>query len=250
MNIFLSRPNWIAPPYEKGFKVFQSRLKDLYLVPRTIGVTDIAVKSPLDEVIKLMKECKGAVVLGFPQIEATSGNIKGEIISSTLLLPTEWNHIEAGLAYARSLPMLVIHHTGIKRGIFDRGALNSFIFEKDFSDETWAVGDDISGALKTWRDDVLGYSPTTGQIRNEAYNAIKDKKDIIWSVVGKGRKIRDSRPVTARYRERTECRIEELTDYYVRIHILSTGEYVTIPYKDVVISYDEKHYRPQLEVRS
>jgi hypothetical protein len=31
-------------------------------------------------------------------------------------LPTEWNHIEAALAYSQQLPLLVIHHRGIKRG--------------------------------------------------------------------------------------------------------------------------------------
>lgn len=54
----------------------------------------------------------------------------------------------------------MIHHIGIIRGIFDRGAINSFLFSKDLPNPAWSTEEDISGAIRSWRDEVLGFKPT------------------------------------------------------------------------------------------
>src|SRR5687767_6169556 len=110
MNVFVSRPTVVAPEYRDGMEGFLRVLTTMDLNPRTIGTTDYPSRSPLDEVIGLMDQCVGAVILGYPQIRMSSGYIRDKPINGELLLPTEWNHIEAGLAYARGLPLLVIHH--------------------------------------------------------------------------------------------------------------------------------------------
>lgn len=250
INVFVSRPNWIPGPFKKGLDVFLTRLVDLGLNPRTLGATDYPTKSPLDEVIKLMGECRGAVILGYPQIELFTGLVKGVAVDAVpMLIPTEWNHIEAGLAYARGLPLLVIHHPGISRGIFDHGALNSFLFRKDLSVQGWSVGEDISGAIRSWKNEVLSFSPTPEPVRNEKVAAIEKNKDVTWTIEGVGRKIRDIRPLP-NYRESTECRIAEITDFYIRVKLLSSDEYVTLPFQDIVVSHDDKKHRPKLEVRA
>jgi hypothetical protein len=109
----------------------------------------------LDDVIELMDECKGAIILGFPQIVITSGTLKDESLSCAMSLPTEWNHIEAGLAYAGGLPLLVIHDEGIGRGIFDRGAISTFLHQARFSDPAWPLAAPIQGALKKWKRDCM-----------------------------------------------------------------------------------------------
>lgn len=159
LNVFVSRPTWVAPDYEAGLVGFLTRLDDMGLNPRTLGATDYPNKAPLDEVIRLLEDCQGCVILGYPQITATAGTVKAAVLEEPLLLPTEWNHIEAGLAYASGLPLLVIHHVGITRGVFDRGAINSYIYEKDLADAGWALQSDITGALQTWRDNVLSEEP-------------------------------------------------------------------------------------------
>lgn len=153
-NIFLSRPNWIYPQCNEGLENFLNLLKSNELNPRTIGTTDFPTKSPMDEVIDLLYECEGAIILGYPQIQARSGQIKDKQITNTLILSTEWNHIEAGLAYALGLPLLVIHDSSITRGIFDRGVLNSFLHQKDFTDKAWGISNDIVGALAKWKSNL------------------------------------------------------------------------------------------------
>jgi hypothetical protein len=130
-------------------------LEQLGLRPRSLGTTDQPIRCPLDDVIRLLDQCLGAVILGYPQIRVTGGDLRGEPIETSLLLPTEWNHIEAGLAYARNLPLLVIHHTGVGRGIFDRGAIDAFLYQVNLSDSLWSSTPGITGALATWKTQVL-----------------------------------------------------------------------------------------------
>lgn len=250
MNIFISRPTWVDEPYRKGLEIFLTRLNDLGFQPHTLGTTDYPTKAPLDGVIEIMSQCKGAVILGYPQISISSGSIKDENIEGTIVLPTEWNHIEAGLAYSKKLPLLVIHHIGIVRGIFDRGAINSFLFSKDLTNPEWSTKDDISGAIRSWRDEVLGFKSTPTPQRNFIQDGILKSKDVVWTIQAIGRRINDPRPVGSSHREHTECRIEDLTEFYVTVKILSTDQYITIPFGDIVLSKDDKRNRPMIQLRT
>jgi len=150
-EVFLSRPNWIPSEFEKGIDNFYNLLKSIELNPRTIGQSDFPNESPLNEVINLMGKCEGTIVLGIPQIEIENGFMKGTTIDNKIILGTEWNHIEAALAYSIGHPLLIIHHKNVTRGIFDRGACNSFIYEIDMNDTSWAISNEISGVISNWR---------------------------------------------------------------------------------------------------
>lgn len=173
-EVFLSRPNWIPESFEKGIENFYNFLKSGELNPRTIGQSDFPNESPLDEVINLMKKCEGTIVLGIPQIEIENGKIKGKPISNKLELGTEWNHIEAALAYSIGHPLLIIHHKNVGRGVFDRGASNSFIYEVDMNSPSWSISTEISGVISNWKS-KLGKSlkPTIQEIKEESKPTIK-----------------------------------------------------------------------------
>lgn len=171
-KVFLSRPNWIADSYQSGMIAFGNVLADLKLAPQTVGVTHHPQGSPMDAVIEVMDQCSGAIVLGLPQIEVLSGHIKQHSISSPLSLATEWNHIEAGLAYARGLPLLVIHDASVKRGVFDRGALNKFLYEVDTTSASWATLDPVHAALREWK---LSMTRTGKKPRRSGTSATRTK---------------------------------------------------------------------------
>lgn len=134
-----------------------SHLKRKELTPRTLGATDYPTESPLDEVIALMKECRGAIIWGYPQIIVKSGFIKDQELVTPFSLETEWNHIEAALADSQYIPLLVLHDFTVSRGSFDRGVLNSFICPVHFHEPSWYTEDRISGALATWIKSTLTY---------------------------------------------------------------------------------------------
>jgi hypothetical protein len=151
LRIFLSRPTWIPPAYDAGIGTFMTQLANLGLDPRTLGVSDYPSKSPLDEVIEILGTCKGAIVLGIPQIEVQTGSLKGAPLSGPLILGTEWNHLEAALAYAAGLPVLVISHFSVTRGIFDRGVMNAFVHSVDLSTNNWSMQPSLNGAISQWK---------------------------------------------------------------------------------------------------
>jgi len=159
-NIFISRPTTIDKKFHKGLDNALNFLEQNDFKTRTLGSSDYPSESPLNEVLRIMKECKGIIVLGYPQIIIKSGYNKSKKITDEVILATEWNHIEAALAYSLSLPMLVIHHIGISRGIFDRGTLNSFIYEIDLANDSWIFEKNIIGAFNTWKQKLIG-SPSS-----------------------------------------------------------------------------------------
>ncbi|MCC2666875.1 MAG: hypothetical protein K0S63_791 [Gammaproteobacteria bacterium] len=151
MNIFLSRPTWVSPELEEGLTNFLMSLSNMGLIPRTLGSSDYPSKAPLDEVIEIMEQCQGAIVLGYPQILIEKGVIKSKAVEKILSLPTEWNHIEAALAYSKGLPIIILHHTGVSRGVFDRGVMNAFVHEVDFSQPSWCLNSGLNGAIQKWK---------------------------------------------------------------------------------------------------
>ncbi|MCY3022461.1 MAG: hypothetical protein NTW87_26065 [Planctomycetota bacterium] len=158
-KVFVSRPTVVTSVFQAGLDAFLRFLRTHDLDPQTIGSGTAPLASPLDEVINLMEKCAGTIVLGYPQIEVRNGLLKGAPITN-LVLPTEWNHIETALAYARRRPLLLVHHTSVVRGVFDRGALNRFIYKIDLSDPGWCLKDPFLSAFENWRRQVLEPSST------------------------------------------------------------------------------------------
>lgn len=152
MHIFVSRPTWVSSEYETGLDTFLKSLVHMGLTPRTLGSSDYPSKAPLDEVIEIMDECQGAIILGYPQVQIAKGTLKETPLESELTLATEWNHIEAALAYSKGLPILVIHHTTVSRGIFDRGVMNAFLHSIDLKSPTWCMNTSLDGAIAKWKE--------------------------------------------------------------------------------------------------
>lgn len=50
------------------------------------------------------------------------------------------------------------------------------------------------------------------------------------------------------YRARHECRVEDCSAQYVRLHDISTQRNVTEPLENITVTYDEERYRPMLMV--
>lgn len=155
MHIFVSRPTWVSSEYEAGLDTFLKSLAHMGLIPRTLGSSDYPSKAPLDELIDIMDECQGAIILGYPQVQITGGSVKETLLDSELTLATEWNHIEAALAYSKGLPLLVIHHTTVSRGIFDRGVMNAFLHSIDLKSPTWCMSSPFNGAITKWKEHCI-----------------------------------------------------------------------------------------------
>jgi hypothetical protein len=66
-----------------------------------------------------MQTCSGAVIVAFQRVSAPSaedlGRADTERLIEPLRLTTIWNQIEASMAYALGLPLLVLAEDGLRR---------------------------------------------------------------------------------------------------------------------------------------
>lgn len=107
----------------------------------------------------MVRHCAGGVILGFGQLEASSGLAKRgtsaeRTIEDVLLLPSAWNHLEAGIIYAAGLPVLVFREDGVQGGIFDPGVTDAFIHKMPKPRLDESERQDLRDLLLRWQTDV------------------------------------------------------------------------------------------------
>ena len=138
IETFVSRPNWAPAIMEDKLAGFYQLLEDVGFKANTIGKSQTPLRTPFEDVHRLMKKCKGTIVLGLPQLFMDTGSVKHIPIDRPLYLPSEWNQIEATMSLMLDLPTLVLLHKSVAgRGIFDRGAANIFVHEFDTMASDW-----------------------------------------------------------------------------------------------------------------
>lgn len=132
--VFVSCPTSLTTEQEGKRNVIVNILDDLQLEPRALGRGDYPKDFPLKEVYIIAKHCAGGIILGFEQVYVDSGKRKRNTAEAKpitrdkpLLLPTPWNHLEAGILYGLKLPLLIFKENGIEGGVFDYGITDAFI---------------------------------------------------------------------------------------------------------------------------
>jgi hypothetical protein len=156
MDIFISRPTEIATKYETSYKAFDRFLVSKKIKRRRLGESDYSNKAPLKAVIDLMRQCKGAIILGYPQHEVTYSLTKGrkKVNKHSILLPTPWNQIEGTLAYKQKLPVLVVAQNGVEGGLFDYGVTGEFVYKTNLSSDKWFKNKEFLGIFQDWKNKI------------------------------------------------------------------------------------------------
>ncbi len=150
-RIFVSRPSVLTAPQEAMWRVIDDILRMAGAEPVTIARSDYPPAGVLAEVRGAMTTCSGVVIVGFRQLEVAAGRWRAgtaeERDADGLALSTPWNHVEAGMAAALSLPVFVIREPGLAGGVFDLvGDVVTVV--ADFDD---AIGRaDASSSLRAW----------------------------------------------------------------------------------------------------
>jgi len=122
--IFISCPSSLNSDQETSKKLILKELDKQGLEPRQLGKSDYPTESPLNEVLSIAKHCAGGIILGFEQLKVSTGIRKRGTNTETklkkpIILPTEWNHLEAGILFSLKLPILVFKEDGINGLIQD-----------------------------------------------------------------------------------------------------------------------------------
>ena len=153
IETFVSRPNWAPPEIEAKLESFYQLLADSGFKANTLGKSQAALRTPFEDVRRLIERCRCTIVLGLPQIFVASGRLKETVFPEPVTLATEWNQIETTMALMLNLPTLVLRHTAVAdRGIFERGAANLFVYKFDSMEPDWVQS--IRPALQSLRNEV------------------------------------------------------------------------------------------------
>jgi Pentapeptide repeats (8 copies) len=138
--VFLSRPSHRSPAQEAVCDRLTALLVQHGLTILTLPALDYPPSDALSEIYRRLKSCAGAVVLGLRSADAaTDGPTAGA---------TPWTHVEAGLAYACELPLLIVREPGVALGAFDEAVAGHQTYILNVSDD-W-VDEDVLVAIRPW----------------------------------------------------------------------------------------------------
>lgn len=152
-RIFLSRPTQIARKFETQCASFCAYLsRKGYSVCR-LGSDQYTIDAPLKGVMDLMKTCRAAIVLGYPQYVVTAAISKASLPQQNLsaVFPTPWNQIEATLAFKQRIPVLVVAHEGVSGGVFDYGVTGEYVHTANLGTKDWYKRKDFQGVFQEWQ---------------------------------------------------------------------------------------------------
>jgi hypothetical protein len=117
-DVFLSVGRTATAQQEEFVDEFIKFLASQGLTPRAVGRNEFSAERPLKFIGRVMRECRGTVVLAFERIHIESGTeMRGSPSPLDLAgfrLPTVWNQIEAAMAHVLQHPLLVVVEKGLR----------------------------------------------------------------------------------------------------------------------------------------
>jgi hypothetical protein len=115
-NVFVSVGATATEKQEIFVRAVEERLRSEGINPHTVGRNTFSAVAPFEQVTELLDKCHGAVVIAlertyFPLgLEKRGGPKEAKL--SEVRYPSPWNQIEAGMAFTRGLPLMVIVEEG------------------------------------------------------------------------------------------------------------------------------------------
>ena len=152
-DVLLSRPTAIEKRFETQCTAFESYLSRAGYQTHRLGADQYTMDSPLAGVMKLMKTCQAAIILGYPQYEVTASLSKARKPQQQIsaVFPTPWNQIEATLAFKQRIPVLVIAHDRVSGGIFDYGVTGEYVHTTKLNRKDWYKENGFQGIFQEWK---------------------------------------------------------------------------------------------------
>jgi len=172
IKVFISKGSVATIQQREFIDGVLDTLKTVGLSPRVMNENEWSHEQPLQAIKKVIKECKGAVIIAFSRtifkegIELRDG---GNRELKEIALPTPWNHIEAAMAYSFDLPLLVVAENGLKpEGLIEQD-YDWSVYWTDLNSQT-VKSDKFKGFLLSWKRSVENFNT------NEKKNVIEPEK--------------------------------------------------------------------------
>ncbi len=160
--VFVSCPSSLNPDQEVSRQIILEELDRYGLEERRLGISDYPTEVPLREVLIVARHCAGGVIIGFEQLYVTAGawkrgTNKERLAEPALVIPTPWNHLEAGILFALKLPLLIFKENGVEGGVFDHGVTDAFVHRMPRKHITDSERKALSAVFIKWQAKVREY---------------------------------------------------------------------------------------------
>ncbi len=141
--IFLSYPKPCHLVQQQFLKKLIEYLDSRGLLPRTLGVTDYDMDTPLKAIRRMMIESNGLMTIAFRRTLIEKGaarfgtDIPGQATQTVdgVWLSSAWAQIEAAMAYQLGLPLLILRETGVlEEGLLEKGVVGLYMPEFNLSE--------------------------------------------------------------------------------------------------------------------
>ena len=157
--VFVSCPTSLNKDQQASRALILRQLRRFNLEPRALGRSDYPTDSPLREVMIVARHCSGGVILGFEQYRSLGGISKPgapeeQRVKTHKSIPTEWNHLEAGVLFGLRLPILIFREQGIAGGVFDPGVTDVFIHNMPTPKDAKARRESLGDVFLKWQAEV------------------------------------------------------------------------------------------------
>lgn len=168
-KVFISKGNKANTEQREFVDAILNSLKTVELDPMIMEENKWDHEQPLRAIRKDMKECCGAVIIAFTRTKFPSGieirKDKTEKLTN-ISLPTPWNHIEASMAYAYEIPLLVIAENGLKSEGLIEDSYDWRVYWTDL-DPNIVMTEKFKGFLNSWKKAVEEFSKQKHERINE-----------------------------------------------------------------------------------
>lgn len=161
ISVFLSYPKTFNDEQEKFVQYLSDYLVSRGLEPRTLGVTDYDMDSPLKAIRRLMLESNGLITIAFKRALINRGTGKPatdlEYSLDGQWLTSPYSHIEPAMAFQIGLPVLILKENGvIEDGILEKGVLGSYMpeFDLDKTVENYLKTEEWNQLIRKWESQV------------------------------------------------------------------------------------------------
>ncbi|MGF7039719.1 hypothetical protein [Mucilaginibacter lappiensis] len=158
-DIFISHPTPFNEQQEKFLVLLESKLANAQLNPVNLGKKNWSYRNPMKPIKDIMRTCKGAVIIGLERFHSYigyefehSGREKEYVHRYE---STPWIHIEAGMAYQKGLPLLILKEDRVhESGILDPISSDYFIFKFDIIKEQDGFSKELNMFIESWIDEI------------------------------------------------------------------------------------------------
>jgi hypothetical protein len=122
-RVFISKPGYLTDGQRQRLAEIMRVLQQEDFQPQMLEPRDYPPSGALAEIDRIISSCAGAIIVGFPQLHVREGSWRPGTPQEQPVqggsYATPWNQVEAGIAAAYSLPVLMLTERNVREGVFD-----------------------------------------------------------------------------------------------------------------------------------